>query len=58
MKNSSLCSRLSDFVKTNKIYMNEKENIDAKWLICKSVDLLLARRSQRLRRAGGCNSHC
>jgi len=33
--------------------MNEKENIDAKWLIFKSVDLILARRSQRLRRAGG-----
>ena len=52
MKNSPLCSRVSDIIKTNKIYMNEKENIDAKWLICKSVDLLLARRSQRLRRAG------
>jgi len=36
--------------------MNEKENIEAKWLIFKSVDLLLARRSQRLRRAGGCKS--
>jgi len=33
--------------------MNEKENIDAKFLIYKSGDLLLARRSQRLRRAGG-----
>jgi len=33
--------------------MNEKENIEAKFLICKSGDLLLARRSQRLRRAGG-----
>ena len=53
MKNSPLCSKLSDIIKTNKIYMNEKENIDAKWLICKSGDLLLARRSQRLRRAGG-----
>jgi len=30
--------------------MNEKENIEAKFLICKSGDLLLARRSQRLRR--------
>ena len=33
--------------------MDEKENMDAKFLICKSGDLLLARRSQRLRRAGG-----
>jgi len=33
--------------------MNEKGNIEAKLLICKSGDLLLARRSQRLRRAGG-----
>ena len=33
--------------------MNEKENIEAKFLICKSGDLLLARRSQRLRRARG-----
>ena len=32
--------------------MNEKENSEAKFLICKSGDLLLARRSQRLRRAG------
>ena len=32
--------------------MNEKGNIEAKLLICKSGDLLLARRSQRLRRAG------
>jgi len=32
--------------------MNEKENIEAKFLIYKSVDLLLARRSQRLRRVG------
>jgi len=27
--------------------MNEKENIEAKFLIFKSVDLLLARRSER-----------
>jgi len=33
--------------------MDEKENIEAKFLICKSGDLLLARRSQRLRRAEG-----
>jgi len=32
--------------------MNEKENIEVKFLICKSGDLFLARRSQRLRRAG------
>ena len=32
--------------------MDEKENVEAKFLICKSGDLLLARRSQRLRRAG------
>ena len=31
--------------------MDEKENIEAKFLICKSGDLLLVRRSQRLRRA-------
>ena len=36
--------------------MDEKENIEAKFLICKSGDLLLARRSQRLRRAG--SSRC
>ena len=36
--------------------MNEKGNIEAKLLICKSGDLLLARRSQRLRRAGGAYS--
>ena len=33
--------------------MVEKENIEAKFLICKSEDLLLARRSQRLRRTTG-----
>ena len=43
MKNSPLCSKVSDIVKMNKIYMNEKENIEAKLLICKSGDLLLAR---------------
>jgi len=37
--------------------MDEKENIDDKFLICKSGDLLLARRSQRLRRAGAFNKY-
>jgi len=46
MKNSQLCSKVSDTIKYN---MNEKGNIEAKFLICKSGDLLLARRSQRLR---------
>ena len=37
---------------TKKYNIDEKEYIEAKLLICKSGDLLLARRSQRLRRAG------
>ena len=47
------CNRLRFCKKRIKYNMNEKENIEAKFLIYKSGDLLLARRSQRLRRARG-----
>jgi len=38
-----------------KYNMNEKENIECKWLVDKSGDLFLTRRRRSLRRAGGTN---